>query len=165
VPLRTVLETSTVRKVISNFFTFARKCTTKCRAALMRAQRLPFEDRAERVAAVEHGGGALRERIPVGHVPPKGIGEPDDHAEQCAHRCRVAQCLFGNAGGTSSVGVRFRQLVRAKRQLLEEGERRGKLGPQWRGPPVVDDRLPDFLTERIRRDRAVGARSERALVE
>src|SRR5262249_44638352 len=32
-------------------------------------------------------------------------------------------------------------------------------------PPVGRDRLPDLLTERVRRDRAVGARSERALIE
>jgi hypothetical protein len=107
----------------------------------------------------------LRERIPVGHVPAEGVGEPDDHVEERAHGCGVAQCLVGDSGSSRSGGVRRSQLVGAKRQLLEEDERRRELGPQRRAPPVVDDRLPDFLTERIRRDRAVGARSERALVE
>ena len=31
-----------------------------------------------------------------------------------------------------------------------------ELGTQRRGPPVVDDRLPDVLTERVRRNCAVG---------
>src|SRR4051794_10801323 len=57
------------------------------------------------------------------------------------------------------------ELLGAKRQHLEEGKRPGQLGPERRGSPTVDDRLPDLLTERIRRDRAVGARSEGALIE
>jgi hypothetical protein len=160
----TVLETSTVRKDISSFFTFAHKSTPKCRAALMRAL-LPLEDRAERVAAVEHRRRALRERIPLGHVPAEGVGESDDHAEKRADGGRIAQRPVRDACGARSIGVRRRQIVGAQRQLLEEDQGRRELGPQRRGAPVVDDRLPEFLTEGIRRDRAVGARSEGALIE
>jgi hypothetical protein len=73
--------------------------------------------------------------------------------------------LVGDTGGAYRVRVRLGHLVGAKRQLLEEDERRRELRAQRRGPPVVDNRLPDFLTERVRRNCAVGARSERALVE
>jgi hypothetical protein len=38
------------------------------------------------------------------------------------------------------------QLVGAKCQLLEEDEGCGELGTERRRAPVVDDRLPDFLT-------------------
>jgi hypothetical protein len=130
-----------------------------------RFARLPLEDRAERVAAVEHRGGALGERSPVGHVPAEGVGEPDDHAEERADGSRVAQRLVRDTGRSRSIGIRLRQLVGAKGQFLEEDERRRELGSERCGAPVVDNRLPDFLTEGIRRDRAVGARSERALIE
>jgi hypothetical protein len=42
-----------------------------------------------------------------------------------------------------------------ERQLLEEDERRLQLGTERRTAPVVDDRLPDLLTERVRRNCAV----------
>src|SRR3954470_11613653 len=57
------------------------------------------------------------------------------------------------------------ELVGAQREHLEESERRGQLGTKRRRAPIVDDCLPDLISERIRRDRAVGARSERALVQ
>ena len=68
---------------------------------------------------------------------------------------------FETPGRLHRFGVGRGQLVGTQRQLLEERERRGELRPQRRGSPVGDDRVPDFLTERVRRDRAVGARSER----
>src|ERR1051325_8538721 len=49
--------------------------------------------------------------------------------------------------------------------LLDEREGRSTALAHGRGAPVGPDRLPDLLAERIRRDRAVGAQSEEALVE
>src|SRR5207249_7711310 len=40
-----------------------------------------------------------------------------------------------------------------------------QLRPDRRPAPVLGDRLPDLLTERVRRNCAVGARSEQTLVE
>src|SRR4051812_46422562 len=57
------------------------------------------------------------------------------------------------------------QLVRTESELLDERQCRSELRAERRRAPVVDDRLPDFLTEGVRRNCAVGARSERALVE
>ena len=59
----------------------------------------------------------------------------------------------------------LKQLQEAEHERLEEDEGGTKLGPKRRTSPVGDDRLPDVLTERVRRDRAVGARSEWTLVE
>jgi hypothetical protein len=126
---------------------------------------LPLEYRAHRVAALEHRRRPLEQRVPLRHVPAERIGEADDHAEEGADGRRVAQRLVGDTGGARLVGVGRRQLVRAERQLLEEDERRLELGTQRRGAPIVDDRLPDFLAERVRRNCAVGPRSEGALVE
>src|SRR4029077_1317111 len=44
-------------------------------------------------------------------------------------------------------------------------ERGGKLRSQRSRAPVCNYRLPDLLTERVRRNCAVGAHSERTLVE
>jgi hypothetical protein len=73
--------------------------------------------------------------------------------------------LIGNSRCAYRVGVGGGQFVGPQRQLLEEDERGGKLGTERRRAPVVDDCLPDLLTERVRRNCAVGARSERALVQ
>src|SRR5947207_1799310 len=88
-----------------------------------------------------------------------------DHAEERGHRRRFAQRLHRDAGGVGRLGVRPRQLVGAEHERLEEDEGGTKLGPKRRTSPVGGDRLPAVLTERVRRDRAVGARSEWTLVE
>ena len=67
----------------------------------------------------------------------------------------IAQGLVGDAGRAHRVGVGRRELLRVERQLLEEDERRLQLGAEWCTAPVVDDRLPDLLTERVRRNCAV----------
>ena len=84
-------------------------------------------------------------------------------SEQTAAASRSACCETPAARAASACAAR--QLVGPQRQLLDEDERRGELGPERRGAPVGDDRLPDLLTERVRRNCAVGTRSERALVE
>src|SRR5207302_2984822 len=56
-------------------------------------------------------------------------------------------------------------LGRAECHLLDEPEHRAQRPADRRRAPVSLHRLPDFLTECVRRDRAVGVRSERALVE
>jgi len=122
-------------------------------------------DRLHHVAAFQHRRRALLEALPGGDVPAERVGEADDHAEHPADGGGVAQRLLRDAGCVDRLGVRARQLVRAQRQLLEEEQRRRELRPERRGAPVVDDRLPNLLTERVRRNCAVGAQSERALVQ
>jgi hypothetical protein len=73
--------------------------------------------------------------------------------------------LRRDAGRKNGFRVGGLELVGADRQLLEEDERCGKLGAEGRSSPVGDDRVPDLFTERVRRNCAVGARSERALVD
>src|SRR5712691_2628046 len=63
------------------------------------------------------------------------------------------------------LGVSTRQLVRPQRQLLDEPERGTQAFIDRRGAPVTVDRLPDLPADCVRRDRAVGVRSERTLVE
>jgi hypothetical protein len=52
-----------------------------------------------------------------------------------------------------------------QRLLLDESERSAQALVDRRRAPVLPDRIPDFLTERVRRDRAVGVESEQALVQ
>ena len=78
---------------------------------------------------------------------------------------RVDQRLVADTFCADSLGVSARQLVRPQRQLLDEPERGTQAFIDRRGAPVALDRLPDFLADCVRRDRAVGIRSERALVE
>ncbi len=119
----------------------------------------------ERVAALEHGRRSHDGPVPARHVPAERVGEPGDHVEERADRRRIAQSLPRDSGGVDGLGVRLRQLVGTLRQDLEEGERGAQLGPQRSRPPVCNDGVPDLLTEGVRRDRAVGARSERTLPE
>jgi hypothetical protein len=78
---------------------------------------------------------------------------------------RIDERVFTDAGRQDLRCVVRGELGGPKRQLLDEAER-GTKAPVDRGrPPVSLDRLPDFFTEAVRRDRAVGVRSERALVE
>ncbi len=114
-----------------------------------------LRDRAECVAVLEHRRRAPLQDIPVRHVPAERVGEADDHVEERADRRGIAQGLVGDAGCAHRVGVGRRELLRVERQLLEEDERRLQLGTERRTAPVVDDRLPDLLTERVRRNCAV----------
>jgi hypothetical protein len=95
------------------------------------------------------------EPLPTRDVPAEGIGEANDHVEESADQRSVAQRLLGNTCGVSRLGVGERQFLGPKRELLEERERRGELGTEWRRAPVLDDRLPDLLTECVRRNCAV----------
>ena len=71
-----------------------------------------------------------------------------------------------DACGEHGLGVRRAQLLGLERELLEEPERRAeRLARRARVRQSLLDRLPHVLAERVRRDRAVGLRSERALVE
>jgi hypothetical protein len=98
-------------------------------------------------------------------VPAERVGEPDDYVEERGDVNRVHKRSLAHAGGEDGVRVRPRQRARRQRELLEESERRAQALVDGRGAPVTPDRLPDLLAEGVRRDRAVGARSERALVE
>jgi hypothetical protein len=75
------------------------------------------------------------------------------------------ECILRDAGRIGSVGVGLRQLVGMERLLLDEPEGGAQTLIDRRGAPVLPDSVPDLLAERIRRDRAVGAESEEALVE
>src|SRR5260221_564386 len=71
----------------------------------------------------------------------------------------------GDAGRAGRVGIRRLDLLRAQRQLFEKDQRRHQFRAKRRRPPIRDDCLPDLVSERIRRNCAVGPRSERALAE
>lgn len=120
---------------------------------------------AERVAAREHRLGAGKARFPARHVPAEGVGEAGDHVEERAHVDGVDQCAVGDAGVAHPLGVCGGELVGPQGQLLEEAERGAELLVDGSGAPVALDCLPDVVTERIRRDRGVGVRSEGALLE
>ena len=77
----------------------------------------------------------------------------------------IDERILPYAGIKDGFGILSTELVRPQRELLEEGEGRPELGSERSGAPIGDDRVPELLTECVRRDRAVGARSERALVQ
>ena len=89
----------------------------------------------------------------------------DDHVEERGDVDRVDHRVVRHSGGAHRVGVLGRELAGPERQLLDEAEHRAQPVVDRRGAPVALDRLPDLVTERIRRDRAVGVRSEVAFVE
>jgi hypothetical protein len=78
---------------------------------------------------------------------------------------RVDQRFVANTLRADRLGVSARQLVWPQRQLLDEPECGTQAFIDRRGAPVALDRLPDFPADCVRRDRAVGVRSERTLVE
>ena len=77
----------------------------------------------------------------------------------------VDERVVGDAGVAHSLGVFRGELVGPQGQLLEEAECGAQLLVDGSGPPVTLDCLPDVVTERVRRDRGVGVRSEGALLE
>jgi hypothetical protein len=122
-------------------------------------------DQRLRIASIAYPPSSIAGARAAGHlprrdVPAERVGEPDDHAEERADRRRVAQRLVGDTGRARSSVFGAVELVRAQRQLLEKRERRLQLGRERRRAPVVDDRLPDLIAERVRRNCAVGASSE-----
>jgi hypothetical protein len=94
------------------------------------------------------------------HMKTERVREPVDHVEQERDLNGISD--FVDAETRAQVSV---HLIRTQRDLLDEPERRMQRRPDGRGPPVGQHRLREFLSERNRRDRAVGARSEGALVE
>ena len=78
---------------------------------------------------------------------------------------RVDQRFVADTLRADRLGVSTRQLVRPQRQLLDEPECGTEAFSDRRGAPVSLDRLPDFPPDCVRRDRAVGVRSEWTLVE
>jgi len=77
----------------------------------------------------------------------------------------VAQRVVADTLCADRLGVRTRQLVWLQCQLLDEAECGTQAFIDRRGAPVALDRLPDFPADCVRRDRAVGVRSEWTLVE
>jgi hypothetical protein len=122
-------------------------------------------DCSHRVAALEHRGGALHQPVPVRHLPPKRVGEANDHVEQRRDVRGVVERRPRHAGGVRGLGVGLGQLVGVQGLLLDEPECGAQSLVDRRGAPVGSDPVPDLLTERVRRDRAVGAQSEKTLVQ
>lgn len=78
---------------------------------------------------------------------------------------RVDERVLADTGREDCFGVSGSQRVRSKRELLEKPERRAEVFLDRCRAPVTSDGLPDLLAQRVRRDRAVGRRSERTLVD
>ena len=78
---------------------------------------------------------------------------------------RVDQRFVADTLLANRLGVRTRQLARPQGQLLDEPECRSQAFIDRRCAPVALDRLPDFPPDCVRRDRAVGVRSEWTLIE
>ena len=78
---------------------------------------------------------------------------------------RVDQRFVADPLRADRFGIRRRQLLRPQRQLLDEPECGAEAFIDRSGAPVALDCLPDFPADCVRRDRAVGVRSERALVK
>ena len=119
----------------------------------------------QRIPADEHLCCALAECLERRDVPAERVGEANDHVEERGDVDRVHERLLRHALGQDGPRVSGRELVRSKRQLLDEAERGADPPVDRSGAPVVLDSAPDVLTERVRRDRSVGVRSKMALVE
>jgi len=121
--------------------------------------------RQQCVAEPESRLGSSGELLVGGHVPAERICQAHDHVEEGRDMNRVDERLFAPAGGEDGLGIVRGQGVRSQRELLEEAERRAKRFVNGRGAPVASNGFPDLPAEGVRRDRAVGTRSERALIE
>jgi len=103
-------------------------------------------------------------------VEAERIGEAVVDVEQHAHLDRVLDGLIGHAGGAERTQIRRPHVRRRERELLEEAEGGTQLRIGGRGAPIGQDRLDQlvvlvFVLQGQRRDRAVRARSEYALVQ
>ena len=78
---------------------------------------------------------------------------------------RVDQRFVADTLRADRFGVGMRQLVRPQRQLLDESKCGTQAFIDRGGAPVALDRLPDLPADCVRRDRAVGVRSEGTLIE
>jgi hypothetical protein len=76
----------------------------------------------------------------------------------------VLERIVANAGRPRRLGVGWADRLRLERELAEERERRTKSLVDRSRVEIVEDCADDLGPERIRRDRAVGLRSERTLV-
>jgi hypothetical protein len=77
----------------------------------------------------------------------------------------IDQRFLADTLRADSLGISTRQLVRLQRQLFDESECGTQAFVDRRAAPVALDRVPDLFADCVRRDRAVGVRSERTLVE
>ena len=103
-------------------------------------------------------------------MPAHGVGEAVVDVEQHAHLDRILHGLIGHAGGAERFQIRRPHIGRRERELLEEAQGGTQLRIGRSGAPIAQDRLDQlgvlvFVFQGQRRDRAVRARSEYALVE
>ena len=98
-------------------------------------------------------------------MPAERVREPVDHVEESRDVDRVDERLLAHAARKNELSIGRCQLVRTQRERLEESERCAQPFVDRGCPPVPLDCIPDLLAECVRRDRAVGSRSEQALVE
>jgi len=77
----------------------------------------------------------------------------------------IDERVLPDAGGEDILGVLRTELVRPQYERLQESECHAQRLVHGRRTPVTPDSLPDLLAERVRRDRAVGRRSERTLAD
>ena len=79
---------------------------------------------------------------------------------------RVVECLIRPAGCLCRVDVGLVNLIRLMYHFCDEPEERFLLIGDWSRRVVVQDRLHErAIPQELRRDRGVGANSERALVQ
>src|SRR5207249_671249 len=111
---------------------------------------------------------APRRRVAVGAWQMKGerVGEPVVDIEQHTDVNRVLDRGIAHAGGAEWLYVRRPHFRRGERELLEQAERGSDFGIDPGGAPIGQHRLDQLLVPKgQRRDRAVGTRSEQALVQ
>jgi hypothetical protein len=121
--------------------------------------------RQQGVAGPESRLCSSRELPVEGHVPAERVSQSNDHREQSSNMDRIDERVPAYTGGEDGLGVLRGQGLRPQRKLLQESECRAQRLLDRRRTPVTSDRLPDPLAERVRRDRAVGSRSERTLAD
>ena len=108
--------------------------------------------------ALEHAGARDVNASRYGNIPTARVGEPDDHAGERADRYR-SRSASRRRRSAHRVGIRRLDLS-GRSVSFRQHERRRQLGERC-CPPVGDDRLPDLLAERVRRNPRRGVRQDR----
>src|SRR5207245_11545901 len=94
------------------------------------------------------------------------VGDAVVHVEERADVHGVLDRVVTQPDGAQRLDVGGGNGERIEGQLLEEPERGPQRLADWGGAPVGEPRVDRLLvSQRLRRDRAVSARSKRALVQ
>ena len=121
----------------------------------------PPRSRWSAVAEAEKEPGAGGEVVGAGDGEAEGVRHPVDGVEQPADVDGIPGGGVGHSGPAQGVGVGGADLAWVEREFLQKPERGAGAVADRGGAPVVEDRPGEAGVKGSRRDRAVGAGSER----